>query len=139
MFESHRERYALAVIDRLHERSFEELALMAMDPVDPGRRERLIANAQALANRDQIEDKLTVLFLDKFYALPPMRRRVYLATFALMQLGQIEHPIKFNLPGAEEFLGRFSKFMTGSPRRQALVTQFLLDVKAQQKGLGIAQ
>jgi len=134
---SQRKAFAIAVADKMREKSFGEILWM-MSRNDP-RREQRFKNLRAIPDHEDVGAAYVRVFLDRFYAEGALKRKVYLTTFAALQQTEIgKHPEQFGLPNAEQFkkdMGRF--FSNQSPRVQAQMGQFLIDLKKQRSVLGL--
>src|SRR5436190_10244431 len=73
MFESHRRRYAIAVAERMREKSFGEILTIFIRN-DPGREQRW-RNLRAIPDHEKINDAYVRLFLDKFFEESPARQQ----------------------------------------------------------------
>src|SRR5688500_5589094 len=76
-----------AAIARANRMGFEELFLLLTDADVAALRERAGRNARAIPGHQKVAGRLYGVLLDKFYALPPMRRKLYLTTLVLMLEG----------------------------------------------------
>ncbi len=139
LFERHRRQFAMAIVNRLRERSFEELVTMMMDQSDIDGRKRIADNLRKLPGHEEIGSRMFSIFLDKFYELPALSRAVYLTTFAIAQQGEMgKHPDRRLLPSPERFMKDLSNFLTRQPPHvQAQAGQFMLDLKQQRRRLGL--
>jgi hypothetical protein len=139
MFQWHRRRFALATVDKLRQRSFDELVWMLLDPGNKEQRTRIARNIRMLSDHEDIHNKVLAIFLDKFYELPKFKQTTYLTTFALAQRVEMaRHPQDFGLPDSDQFKQDMARFISKQPPRvQAQFGQFLLDLKRHRQFLGL--
>jgi len=139
MTSGHRTRFILAVLDKQrHDLSFEQLVALMIDPSQDQVRQQMAINIKRLANASQLGGKLFELYLDKFYALPVWRRKLYLTTFAFAQEGKFgPQAVKYDLPTADNFMTKMDQFAHRTPRGQALSVQFLMDLNEHRKSMGL--
>ena len=139
MFEWHRRRFALAVAEKMREKTFAQILSMIMSR-NP-QHEQAGKNVRQLdrdARRD-IADALTCVFLDKFFEEPAMKQKAYLTVFAYFQQTEIgRHPERVGLPSADEFKQGMARFISRQPPRvQGQMGQFLIDLRRQREILGL--
>jgi hypothetical protein len=141
MFESHRRRYALALADRLRDKSLEELLIMTHDPRDLEARRRIVASIRHLPNSEEFSFKAMGIIADKLYQQPEIKRKVYLTVIALALEGEIgRHPDQYMLIDPTNFQGNMARFVSSqSPRTQAQFGQFLHDIERQRETLGLKE
>jgi hypothetical protein len=136
---SQRKAFAIATAEKMHEKSFGDILWMMSRP-DPQRQQRF-ANLRALAaaDREDVGAAYMRVFLDRFYVEPPLKRKVYLTTFAGLQQTEIsKHPEQFGLPNADQFKNDLGRFVSHQPPKvQAQMGQFLIDLKKQRDALGL--
>ena len=157
LFARHRKAYALAIVNELEKKSFEDLVRLMMDR--NGRRlGGAVRNFRDIPGREEIEDAFGRLFLNKFYEMPKLKRDMYLAMFAGFermarqrerQGGQSAQTAagtqpdrprrRGGLPTPDRFKAEWSKFVTRQPPRvQAQTGQFLMDLRKQREMMGMA-
>jgi len=137
MFESDRQAYVLAMVERLRDKPFEQLVAMAMKR-DPNYRV-VGKKIRDLSGHQQIEGAFLSVFLDKFYELPEAKRTIYLMTFATLQNSKLaDHPERLGLPSADRFKRDMTRFLSRqSPKIQAKTGQFLIDLRRQRETMGL--
>jgi hypothetical protein len=139
MFESDRKRFALASMEKMRERSFGQLLMLIAKP-DPDFPNRS-RNLRQLEDRGEVVAVAARVFLDKFFDEPPEKQKIYLASFALLQQGEIaQHPERFGLPPPDQFKQDFGGFLAHQPPRvQGQMGQFLRSLKQQRQAMGLKE
>jgi hypothetical protein len=139
MFESDRTRFALATMEKMRERSFGQLLVLIAKP-DPDFPNRA-RNLRQMEERGEVVAAAVRVFLDKFFDEPPAKQKVYLASFALLQQGEIaQHPERFGLPPPDRFKQDFGGFLAHQPPRvQGQMGQFLRDLKQTRQSMGLKE
>jgi len=137
LLERHRLRYAMAVVDRLGQSSFSELAMIMMRWDE--RRVKIAQNLRDIEGHDRLGSRVFAIFLEKFYDQSPAQRQAALVMIAMAQQGQIaSRPQAFALPSIDEFKQDMGRFLTRQPPRvQAMCGQFLIDLKNQRTAMGL--
>ena len=139
MTESHRQRYAMAVVEKMRDKPLEELIAMMLKR--DARRTAAAKNVRNLKGRDEIGGAMMRVFLDKFYEQPKVKRQGYLTMIAVAQQGQIgKNPERFGLPPADKLKKDWAKFMRKQPpRSQAQMGQFLIDLSKHREMMGLKE
>jgi hypothetical protein len=137
MGNGHRLEYALAVVDRLGQASFADLAKLMFRRDE--NRARIASNIRGIEGHDQVGSRMFALFLEKYYDQSPAERQGALLIIAAAQQGQIlRNPEAFGLPTADQFKQDFGRFVSRQPPRiQAMCGQFLIDLKQQRDSMGL--
>ena len=152
MFEGHRKRYVLSIVDSLKDKPFEELVRLMLER--DAARQKAARNVMNLKDRGDVEDAFGRLFIDKFYEQPKLKRDMYLMMFvsaerlgrrpgdvATTQQGTGAGQQRRNRgepPSPERFKEAFARFTTRqAPQTQAKIAQFFMDVRKQQEIMGI--
>ena len=134
---SQRRAFAIASAEKMRQKSFGEILWMMARP-DP-QREKRFANLRKIPDREEIGAAYIRVFLESFYREPPVKQKVYLGSFAVLQQTEIaHHPERFGLPSADRFKNDMGRFFSHQPPRvQAQMGQFLIDLKKQRTAMGM--
>jgi hypothetical protein len=135
-----RTRYAVGLIDKLHDKSFADLLAMSLQR--DAARKSAADNIRQLDKDEQnrIGSAFMQLFLTKFYEQDAARRTAYLFGMVMMQKtgNAAATAKKFGLPKPEQFKNSLAEFITTQPpHAQAQLSQFMLDVSKEQRVLGV--
>jgi hypothetical protein len=136
----HQTSFVLAVLNKQrHDLNFEQLVALMIDPTQESIRQQMVLNIKRMNDAPELGGKLFELYLDKFYELPSWRRNLYLTTFAFAQEGKFgPQAVKYNLPSPDNFMQVMNEFVRRGPRGQALSVQFMMDLNAHRKMMGLA-
>ena len=139
MFEWHRKQFALAVVDKLRDKSFDELIQMMMNGGRDPKMRKVGENVRKLEDHDDIGDAVFSMLLDKFYEQPEGKRQVYLMMAVRMEQGAAgRNPERFNIPSPDRFKKDLGRFMTRqSPQVQGKTARLIGDVRKQRKTMGL--
>lgn len=137
MFEFHRRKYAMEIVDKLGEKSFDELVALVMSR-NPVHREvaRNIRNSEF---RDEIEGAVFRVMLDKFYEQPEAKRNVYLTLAVTMESRAVsKRPSAFQIPSPDRLKKDLGQFMTRqSPATQGKTARLIGDIRKQRQIMGM--
>ena len=135
LFESDRKKYVLAVIDRLHEKSFPEL--IALGTFNESHHREAAANVRSLEGREEIEGAMLRLILDKFYEQSPAVRSVYLSGLVMMDQAARSKGRSGAIPTPDRLRKDMAKIIgRQSPQTVARFGQFLVDVEQHRRQMG---
>jgi hypothetical protein len=137
----HRKRYMLALVDKMHEKSFADLVAMTMSG-DPDRKKQM-QNMDLLSEADkkQIGGAWMRLFLDKFFDQPKSQRDTYLTLVALAEkAGKSNRPggKPSGMPTAEQIQKGMSEFLAQQPPHAAAqMDELMNEMNQKRKMLGM--
>lgn len=137
MYEFHRRQYALDLVKKMREKSFDELMTLMLSR-DPVHRE-VARNLHDSSFREEVENELFSVLLDKFYEQPDAKRNVYLTMIVMME-GQAmqRRPGEFRIPSADQFKKDLGEFMSRQPPNvQGKTARLIMDVRKQRQVLGM--
>src|SRR2546429_415785 len=86
---SQRRAFAIASAEKMRDKRFGEILWMMARP-DP-RREKRFANLRKIPDREEIGAAYMRVFLESFYREPPVKQKIYLGSFAVLQQTEIAH------------------------------------------------
>jgi len=137
MFESHRKQYALDLVEKLREKSFDELIALVLSR-NPMHRE-LARNIRNSEFRDEVEGAVFSVMLDKFYEQPEAKRNVYLTMAVTMEGRAVsKRPGAFEIPSPDRLKKDMGGFMSKqSPSIQGKTARLLMDIRKQRKIMGM--
>ena len=134
-----RRAFSEGLFQRLRALPFEELLRTALDPANMEMQRKRLANLRKLPNYDELHSRYAAHFLEKFYDLPPLKRKVYLSALALYQEAESRmDPSRYELPDAGQFQAEvFTLFAKQPPKMKAHAMQFMIDLRQQREKLGL--
>jgi hypothetical protein len=139
MFEFDQRKYALALVEKLREKSFDELIGMMLSR-NPAHRE-IGRNLRDSEFRHEVEAALANVLLDEFYEQPEGKRNYYLTLAMTMeqQSGKGKTPPGgIKIPSAEKFKDSFGEFLTRQPPNvQGKAARLIMDIRRHRKAFGM--
>lgn len=137
MYQFHRRRYAMELVEKLREKSFDELIALVMSR-NPAHRS-VAKNLRASAFFEEVESALFNVMIDKFYEQPEAKRNVYLSVAVMME-GQAmnKRPSAFKIPSPDRLKKDLGQFMSRQPPNvQGKTARLIMDVRKQRQIMGM--
>ena len=134
-----RRAFSDGVLQKLQALPFEEMLRTALDPANMEMQRKRLANLRKLPNYDELHSRYAAHFLEKFYDLPALKRKVYLTALAFYQEAESRlDPGRYKLPAPGEFQANvFTLFAKQPPKMKAHALQFMIDLRQQREKLGL--
>lgn len=134
-----RSAFSEGVRRKLDALPFEEMLRTALDPANMDMQRKRLANLRKLPNYAELHSRYVADFLQKFYKLPPLKRKVYLSALALYQEAEFRlDPSRYKLPDPGEFQADAFKLFAKQPAAtKAHAMQFMIDLRQQRQKLGL--
>jgi hypothetical protein len=138
MFEFHQRDFALALVEKMREKTFEELIgmMLSRNPVHKA----VADNLRHSPFRQEVESALANVMLDKFYEQPESKRNFYLTMAATMgQRRSAEHPSDApHIPSPDRLKKNLGEFMSRQPPAvQGKAARLIMDLRKVRRGMGM--